>query len=180
MENNLNPCQHLTADAIGKPGQRVFYLQGWTTTHTITLIIEKVQLQTLAIGIFSFLDELQTRHPELEIPGGKYSESTMRIIPPVDPLFRVGEIGLAYDRENEQACLIAREIAMEANALAEETDQEVETNVIRFWCSREQLKSLANWSLELVQRGRPICPLCNEPIEPSGHFCPKKNGHEKH
>ncbi len=172
MEYDLLPCEFITVDAIGKPGQRVFYLQGKSPETTITLLIEKIQVQTLAAGVLRFLEELQERQPELNPPSGKYSEDTMKITPPVDPMFRIGEIGLAYDTEKDLACLIAKEIVID-----EETD--AERSEIRFWCSREQLKSMANWSLVLVQRGRPICPLCGEPIEPGGHFCPKKNGHSK-
>ncbi len=99
----------------------------------------------------------------------------MRITPPVDPLFRVGEIGLAYDIEKDLTCLIAKEIPLET-----ETEEAAEQDEVRYWCTREQLKTLATWGLELAQQGRPICPLCGEPIGPSGHFCPKKNGHSKH
>jgi len=27
-------------------------------------------------------------------------------------------------------------------------------------------------------QGRPICGNCGEPIDPEGHFCPKRNGHK--
>jgi predicted amidophosphoribosyltransferase len=30
----------------------------------------------------------------------------------------------------------------------------------------------------VVNRGRPICPQCGEPMDPAGHFCPKKNGNK--
>ena len=51
FEIDVDPCDHLTADAIGKPGQRVFYLQAYQEQRTITIIIEKAQLLSLAIGI---------------------------------------------------------------------------------------------------------------------------------
>ncbi len=175
MEYDLLPCNFITVDAIGKPGQRVFYLQGQTEDTTLTLLIEKIQIQTLAAGILRFLEELTDRNPDLSKPSGQFEEDNMRISPPVDPLFRVGEIGLAYDMEKDLACLIAKEIQMETD-IEDETQQDE----VRYWCTREQLKSLANWGLDLVQKGRPICPLCGEPINPSGHFCPKKNGHSKH
>ncbi len=101
----------------------------------------------------------------------------MHIEPPVDPVFRAGEIGLSYDLELDLAVMVVNEIIMDVNS-AEDSDSEI--NVVRYWCSREQLKSLALWGLEVVQQGRPICPLCGEPINPDGHFCPKKNGHNKH
>jgi len=176
MEISLNPCITFKADAIGKPGQRVFYLQGSSSDNLITLIIEKIQLQSLSIAIIKFLEDLHKQFPELIVPSGKYSESNLKISPPVDPLFRVGEISMAFDLQLDIVCLTAKEIIMESNATASEDN----LNLVNFWCTREQLKSFAYWGLDLVQRGRPICPLCQNPIDPNGHFCPKKNGHNKH
>lgn len=173
MERDLNPCTNITVDAIGKPGKRVFYIQGSTVSETISLILEKIQVQSLSASILKFLEELQQRTPELPQVSGEFNEEEMRIIPPIDPLFRVGEIGLAYDAEQDLVCLITREIILE-------NSQPEDQNEIRYWCTREQSKALALWGLELVSRGRPICPLCGEAIDPSGHFCPKKNGHKKH
>jgi uncharacterized repeat protein (TIGR03847 family) len=32
----------------------------------------------------------------------------------------------------------------------------------------------------VVQGGRPICPMCQGPIDPGGHACPRSNGHVQH
>ena len=66
-EFDLNPVQHITSDAIGKPGQRVFYLQGWRESdiQPVTIIIEKVQLQTLAAGLEQMLAEITHQNPAL-------------------------------------------------------------------------------------------------------------------
>ena len=172
-ELDLNPVQHITADAIGKPGQRVFYLQGWRETdiQPVTVIIEKVQLQTLATGLEQMLAEIVQQNPALAGLQAEYDRDKMRITPPVDPLFRAGEMGLGYDAEEDQIVILVREIVME------DGDPE-EASVVRFWCSRQQASWLAGWSLEVVNRGRPICPQCGQPMEPEGHFCPKKNGHK--
>jgi len=177
MEIILNPCTRITADAIGKPGNRVFYIQGETITQKLTVIIEKIQLQSLAAAILKFLEEIHTNHPDLINPSGKVNEEIMHINPPVDPIFRVGEIGLSYDGASDLAIMVVNEIVMEANS---SEDSENRTNIIQFWCTREQLKSFSIWGLEIVQKGRAFCPLCSEPINPDGHFCPKKNGHNKH
>lgn len=170
-EIELRPVTHLTADAIGQPGKRVFYLQGWQKERTVTLIIEKVQLQSLAVGIQQFMAEIQQRFPDLSQPDADYNEDKMRIHPPVDPLFRVGEIGLGYEAESDLVVLVAREIA------AEEGEAEA-LSVVRFWCTRSQINALAHWGIEVAARGRPICSQCGEPMDPQGHFCPKKNGHK--
>jgi uncharacterized repeat protein (TIGR03847 family) len=65
FEIDIDPCEHVTADAIGAPGQRVFYLQGWQAARTVTIIIEKIQLQSLAIGIEQFLAQLAEENADL-------------------------------------------------------------------------------------------------------------------
>ena len=59
QEIDLNPVTHITIDAIGKPGQRVFYIQAFQGDQATTLIVEKVQVQTMIIGILQFLEELR-------------------------------------------------------------------------------------------------------------------------
>jgi uncharacterized repeat protein (TIGR03847 family) len=170
-EIDIHPVTHITTDAIGPPGKRVFYLQGWQNERTITLIIEKVQVQSLAVGVEQFLSEIREKFPDLEEASAEYSEDTMRIHPPVDPLFRVGEVGLGYDSDNDLVVLVAREL------LPEDTEQE-DAQVVRFWCTRSQILALTHWGLEVASQGRPLCPQCGQPIEPEGHFCPKRNGHK--
>ena len=170
-EIELRPVDHLTADAIGQPGKRVFYLQGWQKERTVTLIVEKMQLQSLAVGVEQFMAEIQEKFPDLSAAPDNYIEKQMRIHPPVDPIFRVGEIGLGYEAESDLVVLVAREL------LTDERDPQ-DANVVRLWCTRAQLRALARWSIEVVSHGRPLCPQCGEPMDPEGHFCPKKNGHK--
>ncbi len=95
----------------------------------------------------------------------------MRIQPPVDPMFRVGELGLGYDMDNDLVVLVAREL------VGEDEDAE-QARTVRFWCSRGQIRAMCHWGMEVAARGRPLCPQCGEPMDPEGHFCPKKNGHK--
>jgi uncharacterized repeat protein (TIGR03847 family) len=171
LEIDVDPCDHITSDAIGQPGQRVFYIQAFRAEKTYTVIIEKAQLQSLAIGVEKFLAEVERQNPTVKEASADYVEEQMRIHPPVDPLFRVGEIGLGYDQPRDFVVLFAREL------LTEEQDPE-EGSVIRFWCTRSQLHKMARWGAEVVARGRRICPQCGQPEEPEGHFCPKKNGNK--
>ena len=169
--NELNPVSMIRAAAIGQPGKRVFYLQGRGDAELVTLIIEKAQLQSLALAVEQLLVELQERFPELSEATLSLDEREMELEQPIDPLFRVGEIGLGYDRELDQLVLETRE-------LVTETTDPAEASVARFWCTRSQLLALARWGIELAGRGRQICGNCGEPIDPEGHFCPKRNGHK--
>ena len=170
FEIDVDPCDHITADAIGGPGQRVFYLQAYQDNRTITVLIEKAQLQSLAIGVEQFLSQISQQNPDLEEASAEFNEEHMRINPPVDPLFRAGEIGLAYDKERDRVVVFTKE-------LLTEEDEPDSAAQIRFWASRSQMRKLARWGADVVSRGRPVCPQCGQPMEPEGHFCPKKNGH---
>jgi uncharacterized repeat protein (TIGR03847 family) len=173
IEIDLNPVTHITTDAIGQPGQRVFYIQGTTEERVVTVIVEKVQVQTLALGVEDFLAEILQRYPDLPAVSLDYDNAMMQILPPVDPLFRVGELGLAYDADQDLAVLVVREIQA-----GENEEEAEEASVVRFWCTRSQLYAMSRWGLEVSGRGRPVCPYCGQPMEAEGHFCPKRNGHK--
>ncbi len=78
-EIDLRPISRITIDAIGQPGKRVFYLQGWQGTRNITLIVEKIQVQSLAIGLEQFMTEVKQQFPELLDVGDDFIEDQMRI-----------------------------------------------------------------------------------------------------
>jgi len=170
FEIDVDPVDHITSDAIGKPGQRIFYIQAWQDQRIVTVIIEKAQLQSLAIGIEQFLAQLSSENPQLEEASGDYIEDKMHIHRPVEPLFRVGDIGLGYDKERDLTVLFVKEL------LPEDAEPD-SAAIVRFWTTRSQARAMARWGAELAQRGRPLCPQCGQPMEPEGHFCPKKNGH---
>lgn len=165
----LNPVDFITTDAIGAPGKRVFYLQARKGQRILTLLIEKFQLQSIAVGIGQFMDELAKMYPDLPEAAGDYEEKTMHILPPVDPQFRVGDLGLSYHPEDDRVSMVIREM-LTGNKQPEEAA------TVKLYCTRSQLKTLANWGLEVIKRGRRICPYCGEPEDPAGHVCPKKNG----
>ncbi len=170
-EIELKKISHITTDAIGKPGKRVFYIQAWVDQRSITLILEKIQIQTLAVGYEQFLEEVNRKYPNLSEASPDYDEEKMHINPPVDPLFRVGELGLGYDAKSDLVILEAKELVTE----------DADTNkrrIVRYWLTRSQMHAMCVWGMDVASRGRPICPQCGEPMDPEGHFCPKKNGHK--
>lgn len=171
MEYDLKPVSRITTGAVGPPGKRVFYIQGKSSDQLVTLIVEKQQVQSLAIGLEEFLAKLHEGNPDLPETTSTYEEQDMELEEPIDPLFRVGQLGLGYDQETDLMLLVAKEI----QSGSEDTE---EGNVARFWCTRSQLRMMCRWGLEVASRGRPICGNCGEPIDAEGHFCPKSNGHK--
>ena len=108
-EYDLRPVDSIRTGAIGPPGKRVFYLQGRKGDQLVTLIIEKTQVQSLAEGLEQFLDDLLERFPDLPTTEGVVSQSDMELERPIDPAFRVGQIGLGYDEDEDLMVLVARE-----------------------------------------------------------------------
>jgi uncharacterized repeat protein (TIGR03847 family) len=168
VEIELNPITRITTDAIGPKGKRVFYIQASTEEETITLIAEKFQIQSLAVGIEQFLIEIAEQFPELPEASPEYDEALMRIQPPVDPLFRLTDIGLGYNADEDKVILVIHELLPD--------DSEDDPGLVRLWCTRSQLRGFGYWGLEVANQGRPICPQCGQVEEPEGHFCVKKNG----
>jgi len=167
---DVDPCDKLSADAVGKPGHRIFYLQAISNGERFTVLVEKIQLLTLASGIEKFLADLAQRDPRFETLNASVNEFEMRIENFDSPLFRAGDLGVGYDETRGRMVIFVRESILEG--ISEE-----ETRLLRLWCTPEQANNLAYWIVEMASRGRPVCPQCGLPIEPEGHFCLKKNGH---
>lgn len=167
----LNPVSHITTGYVGQPGKRVFYLQAERGSQVITLIVEKLQVEALAQGITQMLTELQEKDPDLPPAVSTYRPQVMALKMPLDPAFRVGQLGLGYDAERDLMVLVAQEITTEERT-AEDAD------VARLFATRAQMLELSEHGRSLVKQGRPICGLCGQPMDPGGHFCPRSNGHK--
>lgn len=181
---DLNPITRITAGAVGKPGKRVFYIQGDSDDQRVSLICEKQQIQALGVGLQEFLQDLQQKYPNLLTPTGSYIASDMELQEPIEPLFRVGQFALGYDEDTDRVILVAQEAtAQEDDEEAEEGAPEIESAAdegatVRFWATRSQMLAMAQFGLETASKGRPICGNCLQPIDPEGHFCPRRNGHK--
>lgn len=162
----LNPATQITVGTIGPPGQRTFYLQGSRGSQTISLTIEKEQARMLAESFEALVDELAKKYPAAAADETSVW-TDMRLREPIEPLFRVGNIGIGYNEDSNQIVLVAYELVGE----------DEEPNVVSYWVTRTQVQALVKHAYDVVKAGRPICGNCGKPIDPTGHFCPHRNGH---
>ncbi len=79
----------------------------------------------------------------------------------------VGTIGVSYDEESDRLLVVAEELVAE----------DEEGRSARIAITKEQAAAFAIRATQLVEAGRPACPLCGLPLDPSGHDCPRTNGH---
>ncbi len=175
---DFDSVTHIVADAIGQPGRRTFFLQARQGRRVASLIMEKQQVAALASAILQLLDELQTQHPELE--PAEAPKQLPRLVEPIDPAFRVGQLGLGYDEDQDLMVLVAQALPTTER---DENDEEGAVLTVddlpraRFFATRDQMRALSERALRAVESGRPDCPLCGRPIDAAGHFCPRTNGH---
>jgi uncharacterized repeat protein (TIGR03847 family) len=101
------------------------------------------------------------------------TEEALALEEPVLPEWPVGSLRIDYDRDADQVILVAEEVTE-----VDEEDEPVGTGgIARFGATREQVAALVQRGSELVEAGRPLCPLCGYPLDPGGHSCPRTNGH---
>ena len=171
---DLNPVQHLVADAIGEPGQRTFFLQARAGAQLVSIVLDKQEVGSLAVSVLQFLEELEKTHPGL--PSTVHSKKVIRPEHPMEPLFRVGQLSFGYDEDEDQIWLIAKALMLnDENQVVDPSRDDVPG--VRFVASRDQMRAMSEHALEVIGQGRPICPLCSRPIDRSGHFCARTDGH---
>jgi uncharacterized repeat protein (TIGR03847 family) len=180
----LEDIQRLSAGAVGEPGARAFYVQARNAETELTVLVEKEQVALLASEAVAFLDRLADEYPEdLVILPPTMAE----LHEPTVPLFRARLIGLGFDPERELVLIELREHATDdedddagdlgdLGDLVDAAGEGDETGyVARIYATRPQVRAMAAHGAEVVEAGRPPCPLCGMPMDPAGHRCPRWN-----
>lgn len=155
---DLGDVDQFTVGTQGPVGRRTFLLQCRTQSVVLTLKIEKQQVSVLAEYLGRLLREL---------PRPGHLPEDLELLQPAEPHWVVGTLGVSYDSTVDRIVLVAEEMVAE----------EEEGDMARFTVTREQAAAFAVRATSLVESGRPPCPLCGGPIDPSGHQCPRTNGH---
>lgn len=157
----------LTVGTVGPVGQRMFLLQAKAGPEVVTVKLEKQQVSALSQYLGQVLADLPQPG---DLPGDLDLEE------PAEPKWVVGVMGVTYDEPTDRVVLVAQEISSTETG-EDEGDDEEDGAVLRITATREQVAALAIRGTALVEAGRPACPLCGYPLDPSGHVCPRTNGH---
>jgi uncharacterized repeat protein (TIGR03847 family) len=159
------------AGTIGEPGERTFFLQARKGAAVISVVLEKTQVAALAGRMSDLLDAV----------GPADTAPTERDERPLDePLvdvFRVGPMALAWDAAVEQVVVEAQPETDAGDYVELPDDAEDGPDLVRVRIAPERAREFVRRAAGLVAAGRPICPFCGEPLEPTGHFCQRSNAH---
>ncbi|GLB67035.1 DUF3090 domain-containing protein [Arthrobacter mangrovi] len=158
---------------VGPPGARTFYLQVRAGTQIVSIAMEKQQSALLAETIDEILDQLIT------VEGNPFSVPTSTPIELVDndqleavqEQFRTGSMSLGWDPTTAQVVIEAYAIT---DADDDESLDEGRANATEMLLVRMPVgtaRAFAKRTREIVDAGRPTCPLCGYPIDTSGHIC---------
>lgn len=192
-EIELETVDSLGAGAVGDPGDREFFLQARTESAQLTVLVEKEQVALLATEAVAFLDRIAEDYPEepMGVPEPLARQAGLR--EPTVPLFRARLIGLGFDPDRELVLIELRERSSddeegdaptsavdEGDALPDTVSPDAapddeEGYIARIYATRPQVRAMAAKGAEAVAAGRPLCPLCDMPMDPSGHRCPRWN-----
>lgn len=157
---------HLAAGAQGEPGKRTFFMdvgqgercvRAWLDKAVLLALSETVDQLLAALEGKTFLP-MSTTVPPTPV-------ETRRDKPTAE--FRVGRLALGYNETTGRLVLV----------MHEEETPENGPPVLECAATQEQMRALSDQVKAIVAAGRPLCPLCSGPVDPTGHVCPKRNGH---
>ncbi len=165
----LDPVDRITADAVGEPGDRTFFLQARKGPETLTVVLEKEQVRLLAASIMEILEKVG-----IETDPAAIADAELVLEEPVAGEWRAGRLSIGYQEERDLLVLDLEEMIPEDEEPKDRVPEEA-----RLWATREQMLGLARHGAEVVASGRPACQLCGQPMDPEGHWCAAKNGHRE-
>lgn len=171
---DYDPPERFVAGALGQPGARAFFLQARAEGRLTTVALEKLQVAALAGRLDELLDEVLRRsggtaHVPAIAPTDLADDEPLDL--PVDEDFRVGTMALAWDPETSQVVIEAQEI------IDEEDLEAPEPALLRVRISAGAARAFTQRALRIVDAGRPLCPLCGQPLDAQGHVCVRLNGY---
>lgn len=125
-------------------------------------------MAALAQRLEDLLADVASQHTDIEIPAYVPAQDDDRgpLETPVEEEFRVGTIGIGWDT-------IVNRVVIEAQSQEENGDAFI------VFISAGHARAFIARSRLLVAAGRPPCPFCTLPLDPSGHICPRSNGYRR-
>ena len=101
----FDPPDRFVAGTVGQPGERTFYLQATGGGRTVSVALEKVQVQALAEKVDELLDEVRRRQGEESLVPPSTSRELEDVAPLVeDPGRNLGDAPAHWTCRNARRC----------------------------------------------------------------------------
>jgi uncharacterized repeat protein (TIGR03847 family) len=179
-----DPPERFVAGTVGEPGSRSFFLQARSGPRVTSVGLEKEQVALLAERLEELLDEIVRRTGgSTSVPAAVPSDMTDNdpLDQPILEEFRVGSLALAWDESHARIVIEAGAITEAENPAEPLSDDPTAEapDVLRVRLTGGQARAFAARAQAVVSAGRPPCPLCELPLDPQGHICPRQNGYRR-
>ena len=155
-----NP-RRVVAGTVGQPGERVFYLQVEQDSRITSVKMEKQQVAILA----EQLDELVDAQCVSKFDAGTIDAAALAM--PLDSEFSADAIAIKYRQGDDF-------IVIEVTGEPEDADV---PSTLAVHLPLKQVRAFTERCRRVVAAGRKPCPICEQPLDPAGHICPRANGY---
>ena len=175
----FDPPERFVTGTIGEPGQRSFFLQASAGGRVVSVALEKVQVAVLADRLGALLLELDRRGIAPAGVEPAPGEDTSPLDEPLNEAFRAGALTLGWDGDAERVLVEARAESEDGEPIDPDEDDEEDEDgpdLLRVRMTADAARSFVERAVRVVASGRPPCPLCGQPLDPTGHLCPRRNG----
>jgi uncharacterized repeat protein (TIGR03847 family) len=164
----FDPPERFVAGTVGPPGGRTFFLQASGEGRLLSVSLEKVQVSVLADRVNELLDAHAEGAATEPVGGG----DTDPLATPIEDEFRVDTLALAWD-------LARNVVVIECHDQDPEEAEEESVQTLRVVLDPPAARAFARRCGAVVSAGRPSCPFCGQPLDPTGHICPRANGYRR-
>ncbi|MGH2455920.1 MAG: DUF3090 domain-containing protein [Candidatus Limnocylindria bacterium] len=160
--------ERFVAGTVGAPGERTFFLQARKAGAVVSVALEKAQVAALADRLGDLLDAVgdEAVAPAEELDDRPLDE-------PLVDLFRVGAMALAWDPATGRVVIEAQPASADGDYVEVPDEADDGPDLVRVRIDPPQAREFMRRATALVAAGRPACPFCGQPIEATGHFCPR-------
>jgi uncharacterized repeat protein (TIGR03847 family) len=177
----FDPPARFVAGTVGVPGQRTFFLQAQDERRLISVVLDKEQLRLLADRCDDLLDDLLRRGVN-GIPATPPGDLDLEpLTTPIDEEWRVGAMGLAWNPERALITIEAHQLVEDESIEIPDVESDADDGpeCLRVRITPLQARAFNARSERLIAAGRQPCPLCQFPLDPNGHICPRANGYRR-
>lgn len=183
MSYELGLVRVLGVEALGEPGQRRFRLFVGGAEASAFVWLEKEQLNSLSLALDRALAILSDGQIlRIEAQSGAPLAPTTRpatFTDRVDYDLQAGQMSLSFDEDENAFVIHAVPVEMVNGEMDELIGVLHEEETLAFSFALVQGQRLAQDITLVVASGRPVCPLCQQPLDGGPHACVKQNGHSK-
>ena len=152
---------HFATGSLGEPGNRTFFLQVGNDHGYISVKLEKQQVEALAQFLTSILEDL---------PATPQSTEIFELKEPAVIEWVVGQIAVGVDESDGEIVLLVEERPESADETLVDDGAQLRAHITTL-----QAAQFVKTAQRAIKGGRPPCRLCGQPMDPSGHTCPRLN-----